>query len=93
MSLSPGVRLGPYEILSAIGAGGMGEVYRAHDTNLRRQVATKILPEAFAQDPDPSIPIAASERRELRPLDLQALQRVGDRTVPYDCATRYLPPN
>jgi len=56
MALTAGARLGPYETLSAIGAGGMGEVYRAHDTNLGRQVAIKILPEAFAQDPDPSIP-------------------------------------
>src|SRR6202795_3454612 len=50
MSLVPGTRLGPYEILSAIGAGGMGEVYRAIDTALGRQVAIKVLPEAFAQD-------------------------------------------
>src|SRR2546426_5327260 len=52
MSLAPGARLGPYEILSAIGAGGMGEVYRARDTKLNRDVAIKILPEAFAQDSD-----------------------------------------
>jgi len=50
MSLSPGTRLGPYEIVAAIGAGGMGEVYRAIDTSLGRQVAVKVLPEAFAQD-------------------------------------------
>src|SRR5262245_24717543 len=50
--LTSGTRLGPYEIHSAIGVGGMGEVYRATDTNLGRQVAIKILPEAFAQDPD-----------------------------------------
>src|SRR4249919_965220 len=50
MPLTPGARLGPYEILSAIGAGGMGEVHRATDTNLGRQVAIKVLPEAFAQD-------------------------------------------
>src|SRR6266581_4229060 len=50
MPLVPGTRLGPYEILSAIGAGGMGEVYRATDTTLGRQVAIKVLPEAFAQD-------------------------------------------
>jgi eukaryotic-like serine/threonine-protein kinase len=50
MSLGPGARLGPYEIVSAIGAGGMGEVYLATDTNLGRQVAIKVLPEAFAQD-------------------------------------------
>ena len=48
--LGPGTRLGPYEILSAIGAGGMGEVYRATDTTLGRQVAIKVLPDAFAQD-------------------------------------------
>src|SRR5262245_40823171 len=50
MSLTPGTRLGVYEVAEAIGAGGMGEVYRATDTNLGRQVAMKGLPEAFAQD-------------------------------------------
>jgi serine/threonine protein kinase len=52
MALAPGGRLGPYEIVSAIGAGGMGEVYRARDTKLNRDVALKILPAAFAADPD-----------------------------------------
>jgi serine/threonine-protein kinase len=52
MSLGPGARLGPYEIVSAIGAGGMGEVYRATDTNLGRQVAIKVLPEVLATDPE-----------------------------------------
>ena len=52
MPILPGRRLGPYEILSAIGAGGMGEVYRAHDTKLGRDVAIKVLPEAFANDPE-----------------------------------------
>ncbi len=52
MPLGPGTRLGPYEILSAIGTGGMGEVYRARDTRLKRDVALKILPDSFATDPD-----------------------------------------
>src|SRR2546427_5933437 len=52
MSVGPGSRLGPYEILSAIGAGGMGEVYRARDTKLNRDVAIKALPELFAKDPE-----------------------------------------
>jgi serine/threonine protein kinase/Tol biopolymer transport system component len=52
VTLPPGTRLGPYEIVSAIGAGGMGEVYRARDTNLRRDVAIKTLRPAFEADPD-----------------------------------------
>ena len=52
MSLAPGTRLGPYEITGQIGAGGMGEVYRATDTNLKRTVAIKVLPEAVATDGD-----------------------------------------
>jgi Tol biopolymer transport system component len=50
MGLTPGSRLGAYEIVGLLGAGGMGEVYRATDTNLKRSVAIKILPEAFAAD-------------------------------------------
>ena len=52
MGLVPGTRLGSYEIAGALGAGGMGEVYRARDTKLDRDVAIKILPEAFVHDPD-----------------------------------------
>src|SRR3989454_6776185 len=52
MSLTPGSRLGAYEIAALIGAGGMGEVYRARDTKLNRDVALKVLPEAFLLDPD-----------------------------------------
>jgi serine/threonine protein kinase len=52
MSLGPGAHLGPYEIQSALGAGGMGEVYRARDTRLKRDVALKLLTASFATDPD-----------------------------------------
>jgi Tol biopolymer transport system component len=52
MTLAPGMRLGTYEVLSPLGAGGMGEVWRATDTKLGREVALKVLPEAFAEDPD-----------------------------------------
>src|SRR5215468_6666624 len=51
MSLTSGMRLGPYEVLSPLGAGGMGEVYRARDTRLDRTVAIKILPAHFSSDP------------------------------------------
>ena len=52
MALITGTHLGPYEVLTPIGAGGMGEVYQAHDTKLGRDVAIKVLPEAFAHDPE-----------------------------------------
>ena len=51
MTLAPGVRLGRYEVLSALGSGGMGEVYRARDAKLQRDVALKVLPDLFARDP------------------------------------------
>jgi serine/threonine protein kinase len=57
MSLTAGTRIGPYEISSQIGEGGMGIVFRAHDTKLQRDVALKLLPDHFADDP---------ERRSLR---------------------------
>src|SRR5437870_4806897 len=52
MPLASGTRLGAYEVVAPIGAGGMGEVYRARDTRLQRDVALKILPESFATDRD-----------------------------------------
>src|ERR1044072_1193384 len=52
MSLTPGRKLGQYEIVGLIGAGGMGEVYRARDLQLKREVAIKILPDEFSRDPD-----------------------------------------
>ena len=51
MALSSGARLGPYEIVASLGAGGMGEVYRARDTRLSRDVAIKILPPSISKDP------------------------------------------
>src|SRR6516164_8354898 len=52
MALSSGTKLGPYEIQSALGVGGMGEVYRARDTRLNRTVAVKILPEHLSDNPE-----------------------------------------
>src|SRR5437588_2921963 len=52
MALSPGTKLGPYEVVSPAGAGGMGEVYRARDSRLNREVAIKVLPAQFSRDPD-----------------------------------------
>jgi eukaryotic-like serine/threonine-protein kinase len=52
VSLTAGSRLGPYEIVSAIGAGGMGEAYKARDTRLGREVAIKVLPASYSQNAD-----------------------------------------
>jgi len=52
VTLTSGTRVGPYEIVSPLGAGGMGEVYRARDTKLQREVAVKVLPEHLANDRD-----------------------------------------
>ncbi len=54
MALSEGTKIGPYEVIGLIGQGGMGEVWQARDTKLDRDVALKVLPEAFTSDPDRS---------------------------------------
>ena len=51
-TLEPGTRLGPYEVVAPLGVGGMGEVYRALDPRLEREIAVKVLPEVFGSDPD-----------------------------------------
>jgi Tol biopolymer transport system component len=73
VALSSGTRLGPYEILSALGAGGMGEVYRARDTKLNRDVALKVLPPAFTADADR----VARFEREARVLASLNHQHIG----------------
>ncbi|HKC23318.1 MAG TPA: serine/threonine-protein kinase, partial [Thermoanaerobaculia bacterium] len=80
MSLTPGTRLGPYEVLSPLGAGGMGEVYRARDTRLEREVAVKVLPEGLAGSPE-ALARFASEARAVAALShphILALFDVGE---------------
>ena len=73
MSLTPGTKLGQHEICEAIGAGGMGEVYRARDTKLGREVAIKVLPEALSQDKER---LARFEREAKLLASLHAVDRV-----------------
>ena len=86
MTLPSGARLGPYEIHSAIGAGGMGEVYRARDTRLNRDVAIKVLPAAFSTDPD-RLQRFAQESRAAAALNhpnILSIHDIGeDRGTPY----------
>src|SRR6186713_597502 len=74
MSLNPGSRLGPYQVLAALGAGGMGEVYRARDTRLDRSVALKVLPPHLAES------VEARQRFEQEARSISALQH------PHVCA-------
>ena len=67
MSLQPGTRLGVYSVTALIGQGGMGEVWQARDTTLDRDVALKVLPEAFTADPDRLARCPARRVRSSRP--------------------------
>src|SRR5258707_13023817 len=71
MALTSGTRLGPYEILSPLGAGGMGEVYRAKDTRLDRPVAIKVLPSHLSSDPE------LKQRMEREARAISALQHAN----------------
>ena len=85
MTLQPGTRLGPYEIVSALGAGGMGEVYRARDPRLHRDVAVKVLPRASSADPD-RLARFAQEARTIAALshpNLLAIFDIGTGEIPY----------
>src|ERR1700733_3577654 len=81
MALSVGTRLGPYEIVSAIGAGGMGEVYRAKDTRLDRTVAIKVLPSHLSFDPE------LKQRMEREARAISALQHANICTL-HDIGTQ-----
>ncbi len=71
MPLEPGTTLGPYRVTAKIGEGGMGEVYRARDTKLDRDVALKVLPQAFTDDPDRLARFEREAYPDLRSVDLE----------------------
>ena len=74
MALTSGIKLEPYEIISLLGAGGMGEVYRARDARLGRDVALKILPECFAQDAMRLHRFEQEARRDASPFSCESKQ-------------------
>ena len=82
MALTVGDRLGHYTVTALIGEGGMGQVYRATDTKLKRQVALKILPEAFASDPDRLARFQREPSEVPRP-DLEQQGRLAERSAVY----------
>jgi serine/threonine protein kinase len=94
MTLAAGARLGPYEIQAPLGAGGMGEVYRARDTRLDRTVAIKVLPASVASDPE----LRARFEREARAVaalnhpHICALYDVGEAPNPQPSDLHHSPP-
>ena len=79
MSLLPGTRLGPYEVVTPIGQGGMGEVYRATDTNLKRPVAIKVLPDDVAPTGTASAVFSAKPKYWLRSTTRTSRRSTGSR--------------
>ena len=66
MALAAGTHLGTYQVIGLIGVGGMGEVYRAHDPSLKRDVALKVLPESFVDRREPRSRVCSAKRRSSR---------------------------
>jgi len=89
MTISTGTRLGPYQIVAPIGAGGMGEVYRARDTRLDRSVAIKILPPEFARDAQRKARFEREAKTisQLSHPNICALFDVGDNYLVMECST------
>ena len=88
MALSTGDQLGPYEILSPIGAGGMGEVYKARDTRLERYVAVKVLPAALTDSPLARERLQREARRVSQALPSSCQRLDGHQS--YACSSRFL---
>ena len=84
MTLSAGARLGPYEVVGALGAGGMGEVYRTRDTKLNREVALKILPAEFTHDPE-RLPLQARSAGELVEGPMTAKSTIAAKWIEASC--------
>ena len=84
LSLAVGTRVGPHEITGSLGAGGIGEVYRARDTQLNRDVAIKVLPELFAQDQE-SLARFTREAQTLAALNAGEARKRAPKTCRADC--------